>query len=341
MTLAEYLLNKFPDARYASGNKEIVMRCRFCGDSQKDKSARHLYIKVDGNIPFYNCFKCNASGVLTSDVIRNMSSSYNPEDEEVFRALDKKIKKESSELRYTKQNNIYRVFNTYVEDNELSRNKLQYINNRLGLNLSYQNILYDKIVLNLNDLLKSNNITKFTRDHRIINTLSDVSIGFLSMDNSTVIMRNMAKGKLHPSIDNRYNKYSIFSNDNSNKYYTIPTSVDLLNPEPIHIHIAEGTFDILSIFYNLRSANRFQNVYTAVCGKAYFNVIKMWLQDYGFINSIIHLYPDNDVNDRFLFNDIKVLKNIDIPIYIHRNIFKDQKDMGVSIDKIRESVKRL
>ena len=57
--LKEYLLSRFPDAKTASGGRQVVLRCRFCGDSQKDKSARHLYIKVDGDVPLYKCFKCN------------------------------------------------------------------------------------------------------------------------------------------------------------------------------------------------------------------------------------------------------------------------------------------
>ena len=53
----EYMLATFSDARPASGGKEVVMRCRFCGDS-KDPRSRHLYMSLgqDNKPVFYNCF---------------------------------------------------------------------------------------------------------------------------------------------------------------------------------------------------------------------------------------------------------------------------------------------
>ena len=60
------------NARPASGNKELVTRCPFCGDS-KNPSHAHFYISVPQNdmeISFYNCKKCPAAGILSDDILR-------------------------------------------------------------------------------------------------------------------------------------------------------------------------------------------------------------------------------------------------------------------------------
>ena len=68
-------------------------------------------------------------------------------------------------------------------------------------------------------------------------------------------------------------------------YYVIPTKVDTLSTNIIKIHIAEGPFDILSIFTNLCNCNMESN------------------------------------------------------IYIHRNTMKGQKDYGVPLNQICDSVR--
>ena len=39
----DFLINNIPGARYASGERVILMRCPFCGDSDDPRKA-HLYI---------------------------------------------------------------------------------------------------------------------------------------------------------------------------------------------------------------------------------------------------------------------------------------------------------
>ena len=71
--LAEFLLQNFPSAQYASGKNEILMKCPFCGDS-KDPKTKHFYVSiVEGKPHFYNCFKCGEKGILNSKVLRKLS----------------------------------------------------------------------------------------------------------------------------------------------------------------------------------------------------------------------------------------------------------------------------
>ena len=54
--------------------------------------------------------------------------------------------------------------------------------------------------------------------------------------------------------------YNLFSPDQlagTSKYYIIPNAIDTI--KLVKIHIAEGPFDILSIFYNLNNGNKYNN----------------------------------------------------------------------------------
>ena len=340
--LRGFLKNKFPDARDASGNKEIAMRCRFCGDSQGNKSARHLYISLgtDQAPPMFKCFKCNESGILSAKILQGLvDCSDNGEFLAEFRNNNMKVIKTSKNVMKNRQ--AYRIFNTFVSNSDISNAKLHYINKRLGLQLTFNDILENKIVLNLKDLLASNRVDKFTRYPNIIDELNDCFIGFLSMDNGFINMKNLVykKQELSKSINLRYVNYSIFDNqDNARRYYTIPTKSNIASMEPIHIHIAEGPFDILSIFYNLRGANRVQNIYSSIGGKSYLNLVKLYIKEMGLMNVVFHIYVDNDISDDEIKHIADLLRPLGIVVYLHRNMYPGEKDFGVSKDKIKEQI---
>lgn len=336
--LKNFLLKKFPDAKLVSGKRQIAMRCRFCGDSQKDRTATHFYISLglDNKPPMYHCFKCQESGIVTPKLLKNLVDC----SDDIDLLLD--IKNDNNDLLkkgfIKKDNHIFhRLYNNII-DSKLNRFKLDYINRRLGLNLNYNNIYQDKIILNLLDVLNYNHIDKFSRPIKNMEELSSYFIGFLSMDNGFVNLRNLAKpNTVSKYVDYRYVNYNIFDSlENSRRYYTIPTNCNILYT--IDIHIAEGPFDILSIFYNLRNANRIQNIYTAAKGKAYTNVIKLYIEEYGIMNANIHLYVDNDVSNNELSFTLAKLKQLEYPIYIHRNTYNNEKDFGVKLSNIHESI---
>ena len=338
--LKKFLLSRFPDAREASGGREIAMRCRFCGDSQKDNSARHLYISVYGDVPMYNCFHCPAHGVLTDEVLKQMLPNFNSSDIEMFTALRENNKIQSKMLKQMmNKNHKYNIANNYVTPNDV---KLYYINNRLGLNLSYQDLLDDKIVLNLWDLLDSNHITEYTRYENAIDELDRNSIGFLSIDNSYVTLKNLMYGKSSKYLNNRYNVYCLFKNPvKAKKIYCIPTKINMVSNVPVKVHIAEGQFDILSVFYNLCAGDRIQNVYAAICGKSYSSVMSMFLRDIGLMNIEFHIYLDNDIKRYELDGVQRISKELDIDTYLHRNIYPGEKDFGVKLDHIKDSVEKI
>lgn len=332
--LKEYMVQNH-DAKIVSGGREILKRCHLCGDS-RDLSSRHMYIglKPNGSI-VYNCFKCNAKGVVDGKFLRDLGcydqGITNLCNEQNQRA-ESSIESKSGTLRnvFLKQSPIIPRF-----DDEFAVKKCQYISKRLGLSINPSSAANLKIILNLKQFLDVNRIPKYTRRPEMMELIDKFFIGFLSMDNSMVILRRLTpEGKLPEFIDHRYIDYNIFGRDDGVKYYTIPS---IINPAlPINIHIAEGAFDILSIRLNL-CPNESNGMFMACGGKRYAEAIRFIIQSYGFIGFNLHIYPDKDVSDRAMQAIASELHPLNIKVIIHRNTFPDEKDYGVSMDKIKDT----
>lgn len=338
----ESILAADTSARLVSGNREILKRCHICMDSSNMKSA-HMYIKVpiNGEIPLYNCFKCGASGIVNSRFLRDL----NIYDVEVLGDLvsyTKELSKTRNFKNLDDEEVIYTLYNNYITQCQLSELKLDYINKRLGLQLSYEDLLEDKIILNIYDLLNSNRVNTYTRDPYIVNQLNECFIGFLSADNAFINMRNLTPGRVAKSIDKRYINYNIFGKlSNTQGYYIIPSNIDITRPDPIKIHIAEGPFDILSILYNVNDNIRSHSLYAAIGGKGYYNIIKYFIEFKGLLNIELHIYPDNDIENYIINNIVNYLYPFGINIFIHRNLYEGEKDFGVPKNRIKESIYRI
>lgn len=336
--LKEYLVKEF-NAKIASGGKEVVKRCHFCGDS-RDPSERHLYIGMNNGFIKYNCFKCNAGGTVDAKFLRDLDC-YDTGLINLCVEQNKKIL-ESNQSKSGSLSNLYYLKNIVIplSNNEFAIKKLNYISNRMGHVFTTHDAARFKIILNLKDFLDINGITKYTRHTELINLIDKYFIGFLSMDNRYIIMRRLIpEGKLPEQIDTRYLNYNITGcTNNATKHYVIPGNIDL--NQPLDIHIAEGGFDILSIYLHVAPIGS-NAIYAAIGGKSYLNLVKFFIMNYGFIGFNLHLYPDSDVD----FKDIQKIKYeiapFNIQCFIHRNMSEGQKDYGVSMDLINDSISRL
>lgn len=336
----QFLLSNIPTAKEASGGKFVACRCFYCPDG-KSRDSRHFYIHIpesNDDPSWYYCHKCHNSGIVTNKTLLSWGIYDNNIGQELI-YHNKKCARSTKNSRYYNYTSLN--IRNIINDSELSRIKLDYINNRIGQNFTLQELSDLKICLNLLDLLNGNNIQTFTRDPRIVEQLNANFLGFLSIDNMFVNMRRLCdEGLVLNNIDKRYVNYKIMDKfDTSNRFYTVPTSIDLNYPERLKIHIAEGPFDILSIYTNLR--NRERGIYTSIAGSNYLGIIFYFINTFKIPFFELHIYPDNDksgsneVMNR-IANYIKPL--INSPIYIHRNIYPNEKDFGVSPDKIKESV---
>ena len=335
----EFLLSNIPTARSASGGKFVACRCFYCPDG-KSKDTRHFYIHIpesNDDPSWYYCHKCHNTGIITNKTLLEWGVYDNNIGQELINH-NKKCSRLTKNSKY--YNQIVLNIKNIINDSDMTRVKLDYINNRLGQNFSIKDLSELKICLNLLDLLNGNYIDKFTRDPRVVEQLNANFLGFISIDNSFVNMRRLCdEGLVIKSIDNRYVNYKIYDKfDTSNRFYTIPTKVNLCNPERVKIHIAEGPFDILSIYTNLR--NREPGIYTSIAGSNYLGITFYMLNTFKVPYFELHYYPDNDESGSKEVMDkmVHYLKPFNCPIYIHRNMYEGQKDFGVDLNHITESV---
>ena len=334
------LLDKIPTAKLAGGGKEINCRCMYCSDSKNPRS-RHFYISipVDDKTPsIYYCHLCHNSGIVTYQKL----IEWDIFDDAV--AVDL-INHNRNCSKYGVNNKYFNTIKyiisyTTTTDSEISRIKLNYINQRLGCNFDYEELRKLKIVLNLKDLLNDNYIRNYTRSPQIIDQLDINFLGFISIDNAFLNMRRICeKGHVFESIDKRYINYKIYDKfDTSERFYTIPTQIDLSSTNRVKIHIAEGPFDILSIYKNVRHEE--PGIYTCIGGSNYLGMATYFLEKYKLPYSELHYYPDNDEHGSLykMKRIAQYLRPMNIPMYVHRNMSPGQKDFGVSPDLIEESI---
>lgn len=334
-----------PGAVVVSGGNQIQCRCRYCSDSKNLRSLGHMYI----SIPFsrgkqdpvmFNCFKCNSKGIASGKVLNewgiNNELVLDEVDEYNGNTFDANVGKEFKTRRHT--------FNNFILDEnvDLVQPKLDYLNNRLGQNLTVSEYISNRVVFNILDGLRYSRINKYTRDPRILEELNKYFVGFLSMDGNSINLRRIVdEGIVNPGIDKRYINYNIREvNGDREKYFALPLYWDLAINPCVPIHIAEGPMDILSIYYNVR--NRQPGLYAAVGGASYLKLmehlthnLKIWLFE-------MHIYPDNDnVGSEDKIKDLSSIMHYRFPynnIFVHRNTYPGEKDFGVPMNRISETI---
>lgn len=338
----QFLLASIPGAKLVSGGSHINCRCRECPDSSNMNSA-HMYISIpknDNEPSLYYCHKCNCKGIVKHTTLIDWGIF----DKDVALELDNlnKIIAKNPKYRNNMEFKAYNLYNDNTTIDDISEFKRKYICDRVGMNLSYKDLQDLKIVLNLSDMFKSNYINKYTRATNIMGDLDKYFLGFISIDNAFVNMRRtIDEGKLYESIDKRYINYQIFDNDiTTYRFYTIPTRVDL-NQGPIKLHIAEGPFDILSVYLNCR--NREPGIYTCIAGNNYVNIINFFTTTFMIPYTELHFYPDNDKygTNRRIEYILDHISDSVLSSYIHRNTYAGEKDFGVPASHITESIQRI
>lgn len=336
--LKQYMIENHR-AKIVSGGREILKRCHICGDS-RDMSDAHMYIGVKDGAIVYNCFKCNAGGQVDGKFLRDMNC-YDPNI--IYLCQEQNKNSNNSRSSYSGGLRMIRPKTMLIpiSNNEFAHKKMGYICNRLGINLTQHDIIKLKIILNLKDFLTFNNITTYTRNPELVDLLDKFFVGFLSMDNKYVILRRLVpEGKLPQYIDTRYVNYNIFGDNSGMKHFVIPTIVNTL--QPISIHIAEGAFDIISIYSHISTPYNYSNaIYAAVCGKTYLSLIKHFILMYGLGGFDLHIYPDSDIPNYEMMKIKNEISLFNIRIFVHRNMYPGEKDYGVSSDKITDSCNKI
>lgn len=336
--ITQYLMDTLNRARIIPSGKELACACPFCGDSKSDPFATSFYINIDPNsdkFMNYHCFRanCMVSGVANEEFLDNIGFNNRDSIKDLNSFFASRGTVIGGKYRSKKSKTLVNVINSL---SPLADKKLSYLNNRLGLNLTYEDIYNLKINLDLMELLKINEIKMTPDKEYYYQNLSDYGITFLSAYNDYVIIRDVSKSN---RLKKRYTNVNIFENyDNVTKAYCIPTDIDLLDPDPCIINISEGVFDILSVKYNMKHNSKYKNqLYLAACGSGIVKTLMLYIQQYGLLNCKIHIYSDSDVALE-KYSNLNILKPyLKSPdITIHYNDMSGEKDFGVPKNKIKE-----
>lgn len=330
------LLLQLPDAKVASGGKEITLRCRYCGDS-RNKSSRHMYVMLpNGRDPmFYNCYRvnCTAKGIVTWDKLDSWGVQLNEGDIHAIIQYNKEIA--NLNPSYSIKRKVYNLSNAlYNKNNEqLYTNKLNYLNNRLGTNFSHLDVKRMKISLNIIELMKENHIRPLIETWKL-KYIAEKYITFITQDNMFAVSRNIDfKDGVKEPMNYRYFKYRLFDSYDNDipSLYIIPTNINIYYP--VKIYLTEGTFDILSVKYNIVQSED-NCIYCATLNGCYDKAIEYFISTMQFINIEFHLYVDNDMNEYQIRKLIKIIEPYQYTTYVHNNTFVGEKDFGVPKERI-------
>ena len=333
------LMTKLPKAKLASGGKELTCRCVHCGDSDKDKNKRSMYISMptdDYDAILYNCYRasCDAKGVVTERTLLDWGIYDKEALIEIARYNDLGRRSVKNKL-YSKNNVKFLHLNTGYVSNRTSNNmKLKYINDRLGTNFNIDDIKRFKIVLNLYDVLNANNITKLTRDKHVTDLIDRDYVGFMSMDNGYINFRNTQNN------DNlRYINYKLIKDSEPNRFYIMPNDINI--GKTVIVHLSEGVFDILSVYENLNRKSVPNSMFVGAFGSSYYTTMRWLILDSGMRHIEFHVYIDDGVPDSTVLKLKELAQTSENSLYIHRNVYEGEKDFGVPKDRIRDNCKQI
>lgn len=325
-----------PFAYPVAGRREINCRCFYCADSSNIRKG-HFYISVpnEDEPSYFYCQKCHTQGVVSNDKLIEWGIFDSQMGVELTR-YNKKVLSLKKNKKFL-DSVIYNIKSTFVTDDKLSLYKLKYINDRIGTTLTLNDCVQNKIILNVKDLIQENRL-ELTRNPNIVDQLDANFLGFLSFDNAFINMRNLGIKEVYHTIDKRYINYNVFNKfDNTLKFYVPPTSIDLFDPSPVRLHLAEGPFDILSIKYNL-VGDKGRDIFISVGGSSYKGCIRHFITNMGLYNLEVHIYMDNDQSKNQMYDIANLLQYFNIPLYLHNNAYPNEKDYGVTKDRIKDNV---
>lgn len=330
----------------SKGDTQWTVRCPYCGDSIKDSTHGHLSIHIDvssdDGMPF-RCFRCNASGLVTEKfLVDDLFLSIDNELAEQLSLFNKRQVKFNNYVNHVepKRIPIYRP----TDWNRVMNEKISYLSKRIGVSetILKSKLIDLKIIVDFIGFCNLNNITLPSLSFNTLCFKNYNYIGFLSSNNNLITMRRIYD---EDTVIRRYDKVIINPNNmNGNTFYNIPFEFSLLYTEEFHVHVAEGIFDILSVYFNLMRRSMENKVYFACCGFSYTTILKYLISNGINSHLIFHIYADNDKSDdairTMLYNQEHLLAYID-KIIIHRNIYtyadgSHLKDFGVPGDRIND-----
>ncbi len=301
------------DVFRSRGGTEYSIRCPLCGDSQTDPRDSHCYIKCsyDPTEPMvYKCFKCNAGGVVNEWFLRKLNMK--PDTIALL-----------NNSRYSKLTHLKQSLVDLACGNvDLNSPQVKYIERRLGKGFSLED--YEKFKIVWDDAP----VKEYITNKHVLSAFPSIesTISFISDNQCLLLNRTFFEDE-----DRQWKKITLMRSDNK-AFYTIKTQINLLTLEPTVVNIAEGVFDILSVYKNFNDCEN--SAFIATLGSDYISAVNYAIAK-GLMgsNTELRLYIDNGIGEKQLKYGLKRFKWIFKSIRVYRNV--KSKDVGVPIDQIQ------
>jgi len=320
-------------------DSQIQLQCPIC--KHKDNK---LYVGVIRRLLpkerlGYDCKHCGFTGGVSKKFLQKFNINLSKEVLESLKFEKKQFTKIINPVtKMTKMD--YKIPNIVLPEDEF---KLRYLSMRFKRPLNKSDIQTYKIVLNVKEFYKYNNINidellgydkeKIRKQKFMIEEYSKNFVGMLTVDNNKINLRNINSQR----FDQRYMIHVINPNL-SNPYLYIPDiPVDLLSKQP-SINMAEGVYDIIGAkeLYFLDDDD-YSNIFAAVGSRpSYIRALQQILKMTGFLNADVKLFVDYDGEDYgigFYRDMFKPYRNLFPNIYVNYNVAIDEdgkpcKDFG-------------
>ena len=340
----EEILLKLPHAHTCLGD-EIRLRCPIC-----NKPDDKLYVGPMKNDQFskeiklgYNCKQCQYSGIVGKKFLEKLGINYDGTIKDLTK-YDPTPTTVKSINPATKLKKLDLKIPNWI--NPKDQFKVDYLSNRFNRDITVEDLITYKIVLNFRDLLEFNKLKllEFEDKNDVkrcdflrfqAKQYSDHFVGMLTLDNNKINFRNI-NSKYYTEKGKRYMVHVINKNISNPYLYMVSNPINLLTPNPI-INMAEGNYDIIGARELYFKDNVENNcVFVAIGTRtAYKRSLSQILKMTGFFNAKINIFADNDKDTNLgWYKDMfKEWKYLFPEITINYNIAKDKngndcKDFG-------------
>lgn len=328
--------------RYNINGEETQIQCACwkCGEDTTKNKPGNMSVKIEvqpGESMAYHCFRaeCQASGILTTEDLQEMGcmdidtlTELATWNKEVNPRLEKKF--------YVREDEKYSLVNLSISDNDA---KMKYINSRLGVNFSTQDLAQYKIQLGIYDFLYINYISRLAFKQEFCDLLDLYTISFMSIYGDYLICRDITKKLV---TGNRYTMYRIRGKprEGDTKIYSIPREINLLDPNPVDLNVAEGPFSILGAYLHTNlGRDQKNNIWLANCGSGYKSTIEHITRQFGLLDVNLHIWSDSEIKvDKYekLIRSLKYhMRLLSVTIY-YNAIAEDfgQNKANIKVNKL-------
>jgi hypothetical protein len=290
---------------FNNSRSHIIIRCPFCGDSDRSPQKGHFYICSQP--PYlYKCHRCGESGLFTREVLSRLNIVNLP----LCRHLTESSLQRVDRRGYRSLRNAPVSLPPYnTADQPRYRDKIQYLTSRLFAGFDDAHVMHvlsiAGFVPSLRYVLQNNTHLRVdaesmkthahdTRDlNALVCDLDDNYVGFINHSRTRAVFRYIGGDRRRP----RYRNVVLLNDSNApSDAFTVFAGRYNYKVDPV-INIAEGILTMCGVYNYLVRQHVDVGSELFACGNSRSSLpqIYRWLSRCGFTNSRIRVWSDNDV----------------------------------------------